>query len=123
MIKRILVVDDNDDIRENTAELLGLEGFQVTMAESGELAIEHLKAHVPDLVICDIVMSGMDGYEVFSALKNNHQTTKIPFVFSTAKAEKSDRQKAEDMGANGYLVKPFDHHELLNCIKNCCQPA
>lgn len=117
MKKVILLIEDNQAIRESTAELLVLDGFDVLEASSGELALPMIEAQNPDLIICDIIMSGMDGYDVYSYLRNTRNN--IPFIFSTAKSEKRDKQKAKDMGINYYLTKPFDENELLQCIEDC----
>jgi CheY-like chemotaxis protein len=117
MKKMILLIEDNQAIRESAAELLALDGYEVMEAMSGELALPIIEAQKPDLIICDIVMSGMDGYDVYSYLKSTHNN--IPFIFSTARSEKRDRQKAMDMGVRYYLTKPFDEAELLQCIENC----
>lgn len=119
MKKTILIIEDDADIRENTAELLMLEGYDVSTAECGEDAIKMLEEIIPDLIICDVVMSGMDGYEVFEALKKNKQTACIKFIFSTAQSEKSHIQKAMQKGIENYLIKPFDEVELIKCIENC----
>ncbi|MGN6180966.1 MAG: response regulator transcription factor [Mucilaginibacter sp.] len=117
MKKVILLIEDNQAIRESAAELLMLDGYDVLQADSGELALPMIEADKPDLIICDIVMSGIDGYEVYSYLRRTHNN--IPFIFSTAKSEKRDRQKAIDMGVRYYLTKPFDEMELLQCIERC----
>jgi len=117
MKKLILLVEDNTVIRESAAELLRLDGYEVLEAASGELALPIIESERLDLVLCDIVMSGMDGYEVYNYLKRRHKH--IPFIFSTAKAERRDREKAADMGVQHYLTKPFDETELLRCIEDC----
>lgn len=119
MKKFILVIEDNEDIRENTTELLTLSGFEATGVSDGQEAITLIDKRVPDVIICDIVMGGMDGYEVFSLLKQDPRTSDIPFIFSTALSEKKDQLKAWELGATYYLVKPFDEHELLLCIDRC----
>lgn len=121
MKKNVLLVEDNDDIRESAAELLVLEGFEITAADSGEKALEMVKTHKPDLIICDIIMSGMDGYQFFTSLQQNEKTKNIPFIFSTAKSEKVDREKATSLGVEYYLIKPFDEDSLMNTIKKCLQ--
>jgi|SRR3569833_21660 len=117
MRKVILLIEDNQVIRESAAELLALDGYDVIEAASGESALPMIQTQNPDLIICDIVMSGMDGYDVYKYLKSIHNT--VPFIFSTAKAEKRDREKAMDMGVKYYLAKPFDEEELLRCIEDC----
>jgi CheY-like chemotaxis protein len=117
MKKSILVVDDNDDIRESTSELLTLEGFNVIVANSGNEAIIQIKINLPDLIICDIVMPGISGFDLLRILRQNFTTKFIPFIFSTAQSESISRQKAKDLGIIDYLVKPFDNLELIKCIE------
>jgi CheY-like chemotaxis protein len=117
MKQSILVIEDNDDIRDGTAELLTLEGFDVTTADCGHQAIFQIKVNIPDLIICDIVMPGMDGFEVLINLRQSKLTRFIPFIFSTANSEPVDRQRARELGVTNYLIKPFDDIELLSCIK------
>lgn len=114
MKKVILLIEDNLLIRESTAELLRLDDYEVLEAASGESALEVLETLHPDLIICDIVMYSMDGYQVYEHLRQNRE--RIPFIFSSAKAEKQDRQKAKDLGVKHYLTKPYDEDELLQCI-------
>jgi two-component system sensor histidine kinase/response regulator len=117
MKESILVIEDNDEIRESTSELLTLEGFEVTTADCGNDAINQTKINIPDLIICDIVMPGMDGFEVLIILKQDKRTQMIPFIFSTAKSEPVDRKRAKALGVSSYLIKPFDYKQLLQCIK------
>ncbi len=117
MQKTILLIEDNRDIRENTAELLELEGHRVITAENGLHGIQLAEVNLPDLVICDVLMPEADGYAVFRALLNGANTRQIPFIFITAKSENSDKAKAMEIGQCGYLVKPFDEKELFDSIK------
>jgi len=119
MKKVILLIEDNQDIRESAAELLRIDGYEVIEATSGEEALIIIASQLPDLVICDIVMGGIDGYEVARRVKADEQTRTLPFIFSTAKSEKRDRQKALDIGVRYYLTKPFDEDELIRCIEQC----
>jgi CheY-like chemotaxis protein len=119
MKRNILIIEDNEVIREGIAELLTLEGFSVITADCGPEAIMLAQGQLPDLIICDIVMPDMDGFEVLIALKQDMFTYLIPFLFSTANSENKDRQKAKALGIENYLVKPFDGHELMNCVEKC----
>jgi CheY-like chemotaxis protein len=116
MNANILLIEDNQDIRENTAELLELEGYEVMTADNGLEGIRLAERYLPDLVISDVLMPGADGYTVFQALLNQEATRHIPFLFITAKSESSDRAKALSIGRCTYLVKPFDETELLDCL-------
>ncbi|MCQ6959187.1 response regulator [Mucilaginibacter aquariorum] len=115
----ILLIEDNDDIRENTAELLNLEGYQVMSANCGNQALEMIALTMPDLIICDIKMPGMDGFEVLQSLRSESLTRNIPLIFSSANSEQSDQKIARDLGIENYLVKPYDDKQLFACIKNC----
>jgi CRP-like cAMP-binding protein/AmiR/NasT family two-component response regulator len=115
--QRILIIEDNDDIRESTAEILELANYEVFQAINGKAGVELATTHLPDLILCDIMMPELDGYGVLYLLNKNQQTSAIPFIFLTAKAERMDMRKGMEMGADDYLVKPFDDVELLNAIE------
>lgn len=117
--RTILIIEDNLEIREGTAEILSLTGgYEVITAENGKIGVELALKHIPDLILCDIMMPELDGYGVLYML-NKYETTKhITFIFLTAKSERSDMRKAMEMGADDYLVKPFDDIELLNAIES-----
>jgi CRP/FNR family cyclic AMP-dependent transcriptional regulator len=117
-MKRILLVDDNEAIRENTTELLELEHYQVITACNGKEGFDLALSESPDLIICDIMMPVVDGYHLLEYLRNEASLKHIPFIFFTASAEKSEIKKGFDMGAAGYIVKPFDADDLLNEISH-----
>lgn len=115
--KTILIIEDNADIREGTIEILELTGrYHVLAAANGRDGVDLATAHLPDLILCDIMMPELDGYGVLYILSKNEDTAHIPFIFLTAKAERSDMRKAMELGADDYLTKPFDDVELLNAI-------
>ncbi|WP_207515677.1 response regulator [Longitalea luteola] len=116
-MKTILVIDDNTEIRENTAEILSLAGYTTFTAENGKKGVEAAVKQKPDLIVCDIMMPELDGYGVLHLLKKNPDTEHIPFIFLTAKAERRDFRKGMEMGADDYISKPFDDIELLNAIE------
>ncbi|WP_339840868.1 response regulator [uncultured Maribacter sp.] len=116
-MKKVLLIEDNLDVREMTAEILELENYEVTTAENGKIGIEKAKSFVPDVILCDIMMPEVDGYEVFRELSEDHVTASIPFIFLTAKSEKSDFRKGMTMGADDYLTKPFEAEELFDAIE------
>lgn len=116
--QKILIIEDNDDIRESTAEILELASFEVYQANNGKTGVELANTNLPDLILCDIMMPELDGYGVLYLLNKNPQTSAIPFIFLTAKAERMDMRKGMEMGADDYLVKPFDDVELLNAIES-----
>ena len=117
MEKTILVIDDNNDIRENTAEILELAGYKTLTAENGKKGVEAATKGKPDLIVCDIMMPELDGYGVLHLLRKNSDTQNIPFIFLTAKTERSDFRKGMEMGADDYVTKPFEDIELLNAIE------
>ena len=116
-MKSVLVIDDNQDIRENTAEILELAGYKTFTAENGKRGVEVALKERPDVIVCDIMMPELDGYGVLHLLRKNEQTEQIPFVFLTAKTERSDFRKGMEMGADDYITKPFEDIELLNAIE------
>lgn len=116
-MKTIVLIEDNQDVRENTAEILELQHYKVTTAENGRIGVEKAISYIPDLIICDIMMPELDGYEVFERLSNHPKTASIPFIFLTAKSEKTDFRKGMNLGADDYLTKPFEEKELLEAIK------
>src|SRR5690606_25567285 len=116
--KTILVIEDHNDIRESVVEILELADYRVLSAPDGKVGVELALKHVPDLILCDIMMPVMDGYGVLYLLGKHEETANIPLIFLTAKAERADMRKAMDMGADDYLTKPFDDMELLNAIES-----
>ncbi|GAA4389991.1 response regulator [Hymenobacter koreensis] len=115
-MKTILLIEDNDLIRESTAEILELAGYHVLTAENGKVGVEQARATRPDLVICDIMMPVLDGYGVLQIFNQDAQLSGVPFIFLTAKTERTDMRKGMELGADDYLTKPFDESELLSAI-------
>jgi CRP-like cAMP-binding protein/ActR/RegA family two-component response regulator len=118
MSKKVLIIEDNDDIRENVVEILELAGYIVSSAGNGKEGVDLALNDVPDIILCDIMMPEMDGYGVLYLLAKRPETIAVPFIFLTAKAEHFDRRKGMEMGADDYLTKPFDDLELLNAIES-----
>lgn len=117
-MKKILLIEDNKDVRENTAEILSLAQYHVMTAVNGKEGVELAQKEKPDLIICDIMMPVLDGHGALHLLSKNEETSGIPFIFLTAKAERSDFRKGMEMGADDYLTKPFDDVELLSAIES-----
>ncbi len=117
MAKKILLIEDNLDMRENTAEILELSGYEVQTAENGKEGVKKAFSDDFDLIICDIMMPELDGYGVLRMLNKAPQTSTIPFIFLTAKTEMIDLRKGMNLGADDYLTKPFDDVELLDAIE------
>lgn len=115
-MKKILLIEDNDDIRNNTAEILELANYEVEVAENGKRGVEKAIEFLPDLIICDIMMPELDGYGVLHAIQRNEAIKNTPFIFLTAKTERSDFRKGMESGADDYITKPFDGTELLNAV-------
>ena len=116
-MKKVLLIEDNQDVRENTADILELENYDVITAENGKIGVEKALKHIPDIIICDIMMPVLDGYGVFEILSKNSKTASIPFIYLTAKSEKIDVRKGMNLGADDYLTKPFEEDELLEAIE------
>jgi DNA-binding NarL/FixJ family response regulator len=116
--KRILVVDDEAKLLRAVAVTLREEGYEVSTASGGAEALVSASASVPDLVVSDIRMPRMDGYQLARALRSNPRTELIPVVFLTAKSERRDRLAGIRSGVDAYLVKPFDPEELLAVVAN-----
>jgi CRP/FNR family transcriptional regulator, cyclic AMP receptor protein len=115
-MKKILLIEDNDDIRNNTAEILELSNYNVITAENGKVGVEKAIEHTPDIIICDIMMPVLDGYGVLHAVHKNDAIKNTPFIFLTAKTERTDFRKGMELGADDYITKPFDGTELLNAV-------
>ena len=114
--QHILLIEDNNEIRENTAEILELANYSVSTAENGKVGVEIAMKDKPDLIICDIMMPILDGYGVLHLLSKNPELAAVPFIFLTAKSERGDFRKGMEMGADDYITKPFTDIELLNAI-------
>jgi len=116
-MKKILVIEDNLDVRENTCEILELSGYEVYSAENGKEGVQEAIKSLPDLIVCDVMMPVLDGYGALKILQKNPKTTHIPFIFLTAKAEKTDFRKGMNLGADDYISKPFQDIELIEAIE------
>lgn len=117
-MKRILLIEDDVALRENTAELLELSDYLVETASNGRIGIDKAKANPPDIIICDIMMPEVDGYGVLTALMKEEQTKAIPFIFLSAKTEHKEIRKGMNLGADDYITKPFEEGELLSAIES-----
>lgn len=116
-MKKVLLIEDDDIIRNNTAEILKLAQYEVITANNGKLGSELAIKFKPDIIVCDILMPQLDGFGVLFVLSKNKETAHIPFIFLSAKAQKSDVRRGMDLGADDYLCKPFDDNELLSAIE------
>ncbi len=116
-MKKILVIEDNTDVRENIEEILSLSDYEVVTAGNGVEGIEQAISTKPDLILCDVMMPKLDGFGVLRILSQKPETNLIPFIFLTAKAEKEDFRTGMSLGADDYVTKPFEPRDLLDVIE------
>ncbi|QDK81142.1 hybrid sensor histidine kinase/response regulator [Spirosoma sp. KCTC 42546] len=117
MKRQILVIEDESSIRENVAELLTLQGFSVDTAADGQEGINRAIQSQPDLILCDVMMPGMNGYQVLESIRAHRSLSHLPFIFLTARAEPDDLRQGMVLGADDYLIKPFTSKDLLKSIE------
>ncbi len=115
--KKILVIEDEPDIRENVMTILDFSGYRVLGAEDGSIGLQLVKNESPDLIICDVMMPEMNGYEFLAKLRKNPVTAAIPFIFVTAKTAREDWRTGFEIGADDYITKPFSSKELISAVK------
>jgi DNA-binding NarL/FixJ family response regulator len=113
----ILVIEDEQSLREEIVTRLTFDGFDVLEASDGETGVQIAVERMPDLIVCDVTMPGMSGYEVLSELRSVTQTSAIPFIFLTARVMTSDLRTGMSLGADDYITKPFHYHDLTNAIR------
>jgi eukaryotic-like serine/threonine-protein kinase len=113
----VLVIEDMPQLRQNIAQVLAYEGFNVLEAANGAIGLQMAQQHIPDLILCDIMMPEMDGYQVLQALQTDPNTALIPFIFSSAKADRHSIRQGMQLGADDYLTKPFTNEELLAAVR------
>jgi CRP-like cAMP-binding protein len=123
MSKKIVLIEDNTAVRENIEEILELAAYKVHSAPNGKKGVDLVLKEHPDLIICDIMMPELDGYGVLHMLSKNPKASSIPFIFLTAKADRTDFRKGMEMGADDYITKPFDDIELLNAVETRLKKA
>jgi DNA-binding NarL/FixJ family response regulator len=115
-IKKILLVEDESILRDSIQDTITSCGFEVAVAENGDEALMLAKTFLPDLIISDILMPESDGYWLLDSIRNDALLRTIPFIFMTAKSERSDIRNGMNLGADDYIVKPFSSAELMNSI-------
>ncbi len=113
----ILIIEDEESLRLTLADRLTMEGFQVQTAADGCEGVRLAEAEPPDLILCDIMMPGMDGYGVLQTLQAQERTAAIPFIFLTAKANPQQVRAGMELGADDYLCKPVSKVDLLAAIR------
>lgn len=116
MIK-VLVIEDEESVRKTISDLLEIKGYNVFSASGGKEGVKLAMELIPDLILCDIMMTDYDGYKVLKKLLAESKTALIPFIFLTAKAEMSDLRLGMELGADDYIVKPFKAKELYKAIE------
>jgi len=112
-MKTILLIEDTIDVLENLTEYFEMEGYNILAASNGKTGIELAKKFIPDLIVCDVLMREMSGYEVLRFLLDTQETSEIPFIFSTSMSEKIDKAESLKLGADDYITKPFEPEILL----------
>ncbi|MDI6752632.1 MAG: response regulator [bacterium] len=117
MAKKILLVDDEKDLAETGRIVLQEEGYSVELAYDGLSAVEKVYEERPDLVVLDISLPEMDGYQVCRVLKNDPQYSDIPIIMLTARAQRSDEFRGKETGANEYMTKPYSPEMLIESVK------
>ncbi|TKB96060.1 response regulator [Pedobacter cryophilus] len=115
-MKTILLLEDNPLVRDNIAEILTINGFEVIETNNGKEGLNALKERLPDLILCDIMMPVINGHEFLIEIKKNELTAKIPFIFISAISEKKEIKYSLGLGANDYVTKPFEQDELIEKI-------
>jgi DNA-binding NarL/FixJ family response regulator len=115
-MKKILVIEDEPEMRRNLVTILRLEKFQPISAENGLVGLQQARSELPDLVLCDLMMPELDGHGVLQELRASPQTATIPFIFLTARGEKTDQRTGMNLGADDYLTKPVGKKDLINAI-------
>jgi DNA-binding NarL/FixJ family response regulator len=116
-MKKILVIEDEPEMRRNITALLRYKGYQAVAAENGRLGVEMARRERPDLILCDVMMPELDGYGVLRELQADANLALIPFIFLTAKGEKDDHRSGMNLGADDYLTKPIANNDLVQAIE------
>jgi len=118
MAYKILVVEDTLVIREEICDILEMEGYQILQASDGKIGYEMALKESPDLIISDILMPSLDGFEMFEKLQARTGTSAIPLIFLSAKSKKEDIRIGMNLGADDYLTKPINIKDLINAVQN-----
>jgi CheY-like chemotaxis protein len=114
---KVLVIEDEEILRESILNILKTNGFNAIEAEDGRSGLQLAKEFIPDLILCDVRMPGFDGYDVLKALRQDSLTASIPLLFLTADSLQNVMRQGEQLGANGYLTKPFSTAQLVEAVR------
>jgi len=117
MPKSILVIEDEAPIRDNLRRFLALEGYTVATEPNGALGLKRALAELPDLILCDVMMPEMNGFEVLAQLRQSGSLAQVPFIFLTASADRDSIAKGVALGAADYVTKPFDLTQLAALVR------
>lgn len=115
-MEKILLIEDNAEFRDNISEILSLSNYKVCSAENGSIGFVLAQQELPDLILCDVHLPDLNGFKVFSLIKNTEITAKIPFIFMTAVADKTGKCRGLELGAEDYITKPFTDRELISTV-------
>ncbi|MBL0183394.1 MAG: response regulator [Chitinophagaceae bacterium] len=118
-MKSILLIEDDPNILENLVEYLEMEGFRIFSANTAKKGIELAAQIIPDLIICDTPKPGIDGYEVLRFIVNTTDTCEIPFIFCTTLCQNFYKTEAYELGADGFIIKPFELEKILQLARKC----
>ena len=121
--KRLLLIDDDPNLILLVKDYLEFRGYEVITAENGREALDVLETDVPDMIVCDVMMPEMDGYDFVSNVRENERTSWIPVLFLSAKGQAQDRVKGLNVGADVYMVKPFEPEELVAQVEASLKQA
>ena len=113
----ILIIEDEELIRDNLCLMLAESGYDVVTAGTGMTGVQKICERAPDLILCDIMLPGLDGYQVLKILRQSKTLFAIPFIFLTALADRDKWRKGMELGADDYITKPFTQNELLQAIE------
>ncbi len=116
-MEKILLIEDNADFRDNISEILSLNNYTVLTAENGSIGLSLALEEIPDLILCDVLLPDMNGFTVFSVIKNTESVAKVPFIFMTALTDKTEKCKGLELGAEDYITKPFSDLELISTLR------
>ncbi|MFY7906299.1 MAG: response regulator transcription factor, partial [Burkholderiaceae bacterium] len=123
MTARIVIAEDEADIRLNLKRMLSLEGFQVWAGENGHEALELIRLHQPDIVVSDVMMPVMTGHQLIATIRSDSALAHLPVILLTAKADRQDMREGMNLGADDYITKPFQRGELLDSIRSRLEKA